>query len=120
MSILRLLDGNGYIDSGEILFNGQTFQNIIERHVQNTRQRDLHHIQEPMTSLNPVFTIEKQIAETFMVHQDMTKAEAAKEAVRMIADVQIPNPEAVVGQYPSAFGWNEAACYDSDGACMPS
>ena len=78
--------------------------------------------QEPMTSLNPVFTIEKQIAETFMVHQDMTKAEAAKEAVRMIADVQIPNPEAVVKQYPHQLsgGMRQRVMIAMALACRPS
>ena len=53
-----------------------------------------------MTSLNPVFTVEKQISEPFMVHQGMTKKQAAEETVRMLADVKIPNPEVVAKQYP--------------------
>ena len=56
--------------------------------------------QEPMTSLNPVFSIERQVSEPFIIHQGMSKAEAAKKAVEMLADVKIPNPEAVAKQYP--------------------
>ena len=56
--------------------------------------------QEPMTSLNPVFTIEKQIAESYIVHQHMSKKEAKAKAVEMLAAVKIPNPEAVAKQYP--------------------
>ena len=56
--------------------------------------------QEPMTSLNPVFTVEKQLSEPFMIHQGMNKKEAAKHALQMLYDVQIPNPEAVIKQYP--------------------
>jgi peptide/nickel transport system ATP-binding protein len=123
MSILRLLDGNGYIDSGEILFNGQDLSKISMNDMYKIRGNEISIIfQEPMTSLNPVFTIEKQIAETFMVHQDMTKAEAAKEAVRMIADVQIPNPEAVVKQYPHQLsgGMRQRVMIAMALACRPS
>ena len=56
--------------------------------------------QEPMTSLNPVFTIGRQLAEPFMIHQNMGKKEAMAHAVEMLYDVQIPNPEAVMRQYP--------------------
>ena len=56
--------------------------------------------QEPMTSLNPVFTIERQVSEPFIIHQGMSKKEAAKKAVEMLADVKIPNPENVAKQYP--------------------
>jgi peptide/nickel transport system ATP-binding protein len=123
MSILRLLDGNGYIDSGEILFNGQDLSKISMNDMYKIRGNEISIIfQEPMTSLNPVFNIEKQIAETFMVHQDMTKAEAAKEAVRMIADVQIPNPEAVVKQYPHQLsgGMRQRVMIAMALACRPS
>jgi peptide/nickel transport system ATP-binding protein len=120
MSILRLLDGNGYIDSGEILFNGQDLTKISINDMYKIRGNEISVIfQEPMTSLNPVFTIERQISETFMVHQNMTKKQAAKEAVKMLADVQIPNPEDVVKQYPpSALRWNASARHDSNGPCM--
>ena len=123
MSILRLLDGNGYIDSGEILFNGQDLSKISMNDMYKIRGNEISIIfQEPMTSLNPVFNIEKQIAETFMVHQDRTKAEAAKEAVRMIADVQIPNPEAVVKQYPHQLsgGMRQRVMIAMALACRPS
>lgn len=53
-----------------------------------------------MTSLNPVFTVERQIGEVFRIHQGMDKRQAAKEAVRMLGEVKIPNPERVAKQYP--------------------
>jgi peptide/nickel transport system ATP-binding protein len=56
--------------------------------------------QEPMTSLNPVFTVEKQLSEPLMIHQGMKKKEAMKKAVELLADVKIPNPEVVAKQYP--------------------
>ena len=101
MSILRLLDGNGYIDSGEILFNGRDLTKISRDEMYEVRGNEISVIfQEPMTSLNPVFTIEKQLSEVFMVHQNMDKKQAAKKSVEILRDVKIPNPEIVVKQYP--------------------
>jgi peptide/nickel transport system ATP-binding protein len=53
-----------------------------------------------MTSLNPVFTVKKQLCEPFLIHQNMTKKQAEAEAIKMLEAVQIPNPEAVARQYP--------------------
>ncbi len=101
MSILRLLDENGYIDSGEILFDGRDLTKISKNEMYEVRGNDISVIfQEPMTSLNPVFTIEKQISEVFMIHQGMDKKEAAKQAVEILRSVKIPNPEIVAKQYP--------------------
>ena len=101
MSILRLLDENGYIDSGEIIFDGRDLTNISLNEMYEVRGNDISVIfQEPMTSLNPVFTIEKQISEVFMIHQNMDKKQAAKEAVEILRAVKIPNPEIVAKQYP--------------------
>ncbi|MBO7404747.1 MAG: ABC transporter ATP-binding protein [Clostridia bacterium] len=101
MSILRLLDGNGYIDSGEILFDGRDLTKISREEMYEVRGNEISVIfQEPMTSLNPVFTIEKQLSEVFMVHQNMDKKQAAEKSVEILRDVKIPNPEIVVKQYP--------------------
>ena len=101
MSILRLLDGNGYIDSGEIIFNGRDLTKISRDEMYEVRGNEISVIfQEPMTSLNPVFTIEKQLSEVFMVHQNMDKKQAAAKSVEILRDVKIPNPEIVVKQYP--------------------
>lgn len=101
MSILRLLDGNGYIDSGEILFEGKDLTKIPMSEMYHIRGNKISVIfQEPMTALNPVFSVERQLSEPFMIHRGMNKKEAAKAAVKMLADVKIPNPEVVVKQYP--------------------
>ncbi len=101
MSIIKLLDGNGYIDSGEIFFDGKDLTNMSLQDMYHIRGNDISVIfQEPMTSLNPVFTIEKQVAETFIIHQGMSKDEAKKKVVEILADVKIPNPEVVAKQYP--------------------
>lgn len=101
MSIIKLLDGNGYIDKGEIIFNGQNLKDVPISEMNKIRGNDISVIfQEPMTSLNPVFTVERQISEPFMIHQGMSKKEAAKKVVEMLSLVKIPNPEAVTKQYP--------------------
>ena len=101
MSILKLLDGNGYIAEGEILFEGTDLTKLTEQQMYDIRGNKISVIfQEPMTSLNPVFTVERQLSEPFIIHQNMSKNEAAKQALKMLYDVQIPNPEAVIKQYP--------------------
>ena len=101
MSILRLLDSNGYIESGEILIEGKDLTKVSMEEMYSLRGNAISVIfQEPMTSLNPVFTVEKQLSEPFIIHQGMSKKEASEQALKMLYDVQIPNPEAVLKQYP--------------------
>lgn len=101
MSILRLLDQNGYIDSGEILFDGKDLTKLKIDELYKIRGNAISVIfQEPMTSLNPVFSIGKQLSEPFIIHQGMNKKQALAKSVEMLASVQIPNPDAVVKQYP--------------------
>ena len=101
MSIIHLLDGNGYIDSGSVMFDGKQLVDMSLKDMYNIRGNDISVIfQEPMTSLNPVFTVEKQVAECFTIHQGLSKHEAAAQVVEMLASVKIPNPEVVAKQYP--------------------
>ena len=101
MSILHLLDGNGYIDSGSVMFDGKELVNLPLSEMYKIRGNAISVIfQEPMTSLNPVFTVEKQVSEPFIIHQGLSKKEAAEKVVEMLADVKIPNPKIVAKQYP--------------------
>lgn len=101
MSILQLLDGNGYIAEGEIIFDGKDLTKLSTEEMYQIRGNKISVIfQEPMTSLNPVFTIMKQLSEPFIIHQGLSKKEAEVKAVEMLYAVQIPNPEAVARQYP--------------------
>lgn len=101
MSILQLLDGNGYIAEGEVIFDNKDLTKLSEKEMYDIRGNKISVIfQEPMTSLNPVFTIKKQLSEPFMIHQKLSKKEAEKKALEILYDVQIPNPEAVLRQYP--------------------
>lgn len=101
MSILQLLDGNGYIADGEVIFEDRDLTKLSQQEMYEIRGNKISVIfQEPMTSLNPVFTIKRQLSEPFMIHQGMNKKQAEAKALEMLAAVQIPNPEAVLRQYP--------------------
>ena len=101
MSILHLIDDNGYVDSGEIWFDGREVSHLSIDELYKIRGNEISVIfQEPMTSLNPVFTVEKQLIEPFMVHQGMSRKEAKAHVIDILKDVKIPNPEIVAKQYP--------------------
>ncbi len=101
LSILKLLDGNGYIESGEILLEGRDISKLSIGEMYKIRGNTISMIfQEPMTSLNPVFTVKKQVAEPFIVHRGMTGEQANALVLDMLRDVKIPNPEIVARQYP--------------------
>ena len=101
MSVLHLLDGNGYIAQGQIIFEGRDITNLSMNELYKIRGNSISMIfQEPMTSLNPVFTVERQLSEPFMIHQKMSKEEAKIMALKMLTDVKIPAPDVVLKQYP--------------------
>lgn len=101
MSILQLIDDNGYVDSGEIWFDGREVSRLSIDEMYQIRGNEISVVfQEPMTSLNPVFTVERQLIEPLMTHQGMNKKAARQRAVEMLKDVKIPNPEIVAKQYP--------------------
>ena len=101
MSILQLFEKNQKIYDGEIYFQGRLISKLSTNELYKIRGNSISMIfQEPMTSLNPVFNVRKQIAEVLLLHQKLPKREAYQKAVEMLSAVKIPNPEKVAKQYP--------------------
>lgn len=101
LSILRLLASNGKIKGGEILFKGKDLVKLSDKEMRALRGNQISMIfQEPMTSLNPVYTVGQQISETLLIHKKLSKKEAMAQSVEMLKLVGIPSPEKRVKQYP--------------------
>jgi oligopeptide/dipeptide ABC transporter ATP-binding protein len=102
LSVLRLIpDPPGKIVGGEILFNGRNLLALPWDQIRAMRGRDISMVfQEPMTSLNPVFTIGMQVMEVILAHEACTREEARRRAIDMLTEVGIPNPETRMTQYP--------------------
>jgi oligopeptide/dipeptide ABC transporter ATP-binding protein len=105
LSIMRLIPSPpGKIVRGRITFDGRDLLTLPEDEMRSVRGRDITMIfQEPMTSLNPVFTIGYQIAEAVMLHDNVTRKEAYARAVKMLGRVKIPSPEQRVNDYPHSL-----------------
>lgn len=102
LSILRLFKKySGTSLEGEIVFNGRDLLKISMKEMQKVRGNDIAMIfQDPMTSLNPVYTIGNQIIEAIIQHQKIPKKEAEKKAIEMLELVGIPAPEKRLNEYP--------------------
>lgn len=101
LSILRLIDEPGKIVGGEILFKGENLLDKTEAEMRKIRGKEISMIfQEPMTSLNPTFTIGQQIGEAYKIHEGLNKKEAKERSIEMLRLVGIPSPEKRVNQYP--------------------
>ncbi len=101
LSVMRLVSPPGRIVEGEILFDGKNLATLPEPEMRKIRGRDISMIfQEPMTSLNPVFTIGYQIAEGVRLHLNKSKSEAREHTIRMLDKVRIPSAATRVDEYP--------------------
>ncbi|ADO77591.1 ABC transporter ATP-binding protein [Halanaerobium praevalens] len=102
LSIMRLVESPpGEIAGGEIKFKGKDLTKISEKEMRQIRGNDISMIfQEPMTSLNPVYTVGDQIMEAIMLHKKVNRKEAKKQAIDMLQKVGIPLPEQRVDEYP--------------------
>lgn len=102
MSILGLVDEPGKImPESQILYKGENLATMTDDEIRKIRGNDISMIfQEPMTSLNPVFTVGYQIIENITLHEDVTKEEARKRAIKLLDMVGISRPEKVVDNYP--------------------
>ncbi|MGY4690592.1 ABC transporter ATP-binding protein [Salibacterium sp. K-3] len=101
MSIMRLIRTPGRIKNGSIQLQGEDLLQKTEKDMQKIRGNKISMIfQEPMTSLNPVYTVGQQISEVFRIHQGLSKKDALNKSVDMLKLVGIPSPEERVKQYP--------------------
>jgi oligopeptide/dipeptide ABC transporter ATP-binding protein len=102
LSVMRLVPERvGRIESGTVLFDGRDILKLKEREMQNVRGNSISMIfQDPMTSLNPVFTVGNQIAEVLHLHRKLSSKEALKIAETMLRQVGMPDPHLCVNEYP--------------------
>ena len=101
LSLMQLTPENGKIEGGEINFDGKNLLHLSKKEIRRLRGNDIGMIfQEPMTSLNPVFTIGEQMIEPIQEHLLLSKKEAYKKAMELITMLGIPNAEKIVNRYP--------------------
>jgi len=123
LSIMRLISPPGKIVDGEIVLNGKDILKVPLAQMPNIRGNEVSMIfQEPMTSLNPVFTIGRQISETFKSHQNLRKKEALEKSIEMLDLVGIHSPEKSIHDYPHQLsgGQRQRAMIAIALACKPA
>lgn len=122
MSIMRLIGGSGNIESGIIEFEGKDLLKLDENQMRNIRGNKISVIfQEPMTSLNPVFTIGSQITEAITLHQDVSRKDAELKAVEALKLVGIPRADEIVKEFPHELsgGMRQRAMIAMAVSCNP-
>ncbi|MEX0348579.1 MAG: ABC transporter ATP-binding protein [Paracoccaceae bacterium] len=103
-AVLGLLERPGHITAGVISFKGEQISGLDDEAMRKLRGRSISMIfQDPLTSLNPLFTVKEQLVETIQAHHDVSEAEATKRARDLIDRVGIPDPDTRLNQYPHQF-----------------
>ncbi|MDH5606732.1 MAG: ABC transporter ATP-binding protein, partial [Anaerolineae bacterium] len=109
LSILQLVGPPGKIVEGEVKFVGQSLLDLTEKELVTIRGNNISMIfQQPQSSLNPVFTIGSQIEEVFLIHHEMKKSDASREAINLLRLVGIPDPERKAKAYPHELSGGQA------------
>ncbi len=103
-SIIGLLEPPGRVAGGEILLEGQRIDKLPDEAMRKIRGRSIGAIfQDPLTSLNPLYTVGQQLIETIRTHLPLNETQARERAIRLLAETGIPAPEARIDQYPHQF-----------------
>jgi peptide/nickel transport system ATP-binding protein len=104
LAVIRLLEPPGRIAAGEVRLEGQRIDQLRHEEMRRIRGRKIGVIfQDPLTSLNPLYTIGQQLEETILTHLPLTRAQARERALSLLREVGIPAPEARYGSYPHHF-----------------
>src|SRR5664279_5434267 len=105
LAVMRLLPSPaGRIEGGQVVFEGQDLLSLDESEMRDLRGKEIAMIfQDPMTSLNPVLTIEEQMVETIRAHRRVSKAEARAKTIELLSTVGIPQPESRLRNFPHQF-----------------
>ncbi|MUK87612.1 ATP-binding cassette domain-containing protein [Ornithinibacillus sp. L9] len=123
LSLMGLLPENGEVSNGSIRLNGEELVGKTEEELRKIRGNEISMIfQEPMTALNPVFTVGYQIQEPLRIHKRMSKQEATVKSVELLKQVGIPNPKEKIHQYPHELsgGMRQRVMIAMALACEPS
>jgi peptide/nickel transport system ATP-binding protein len=122
LSIMRLVSQPGRIVSGEISFDGEDLVKVSEARMRDIRGNSISMIfQQPQSCLNPVFRVGDQLSEVLLIHEDISKEEAANRAVEMLAMVGIPEPESRARSFPHELsgGMAQRVMIAMALACLP-
>lgn len=123
LSILRLLDSNGEVTSGKIMFNDLNLKDISNNEIRKIRGNEIAMIfQDPMTCLDPVYTIGDQIIETIKIHENLSRKDLQERALELLTLVGLPDPESRINAYPHQLsgGQRQRVMIAIALACRPS
>ena len=103
-AIIGLLEPPGRIAGGEVILDGERIDHLTQEQMRLVRGKRIGMVfQDPLTSLNPLYTVGYQLVETILTHQDLSESQARSHAIELLGEVGIPAPERRIDQYPHQF-----------------